>query len=82
MSRTRRHYPKEFRRQMIELVRAGRTPENLGRHVEPLAQAIRNWVRQADLDDGCCCAGLTTEECEELTRLRRADWGYSDRPQG
>ena len=36
----------EFRRQMIELVRAGRTPERLAKEFEPSAQAIRNWVRR------------------------------------
>jgi transposase len=33
---------------MIELVRAGRTPEELAKEFEPAAQAIRNWVAQAD----------------------------------
>jgi len=32
---------------MIELVRAGRTPEELAKEFEPSAQAIRNWVAQA-----------------------------------
>ena len=52
MPRTRGSYPPEFRRRMIELVRAGRTPESLGQEFEPSAQAIRNWVRQADRDEG------------------------------
>jgi transposase len=56
---------------MIELVRAGRTPEELSREFEPSAQAIRNWVRQAELDEGQRTDGLTSEEREELTRLRR-----------
>jgi len=34
---------------MVELVRAGRTPEELSREFEPSAQAIHNWVNQADL---------------------------------
>ncbi len=33
--------------QMVELVRAGRTPEELSQEFEPSSQAIRNWVRQA-----------------------------------
>src|SRR5438128_4807523 len=45
-------YAPEFRRQMVELVRSGRTPEALSREFEPTAQAIWNWVRQADRDEG------------------------------
>ena len=55
---------------MVELVRSGRTPEALSREFEPSAQAIHNWVCQADLDDGRRSDGLTTEEKEELRRLR------------
>ena len=64
-------YPPEFRRQMVELVRAGRTPEELAREFEPSAGAIRNWLQQADLDEGLRSDGLTTEERKELRRLRR-----------
>jgi transposase len=64
-------YPPEYRRQMVELVRVGRTPEELAREFEPSAQTIRNWVKQADLDEGRREDGLTTEEREELRRLRR-----------
>jgi len=56
---------------MIELVRAGRTPEELAREFEPTAQSIRNWVSQADRDEGRRADGLTTAEREELRRLRR-----------
>ena len=71
MPKSHRAYPPAFRRQMIELVRHGRTPEELGREFEPSAQAIRNWVKQAALDAGQRTDGLTTEEHEELRRLRR-----------
>ena len=71
MPRTRRAYPPEFRRQMVELVRAGRSPEELSREFEPTAQSIANWVRQADRDEGIRQDGLTSAEREELTRLRR-----------
>ena len=64
-------YPPEFRRQMVELVRAGRTPEELAREFEPSAQAIWNWVRQAERDAGRRDDGLPSFEKEELTRLRR-----------
>ena len=56
---------------MIELVRSGRSPEALSREFEPTAQSIRSWARQADLDDGKRTDGLTSEEREELVRLRR-----------
>ena len=56
---------------MVELVRAGRAPEELGREFEPTAQSIRNWVKQADLDEGRRADGLTSTERKELGRLRR-----------
>jgi transposase-like protein len=40
--------PPEFRRQMVELVRSGRTSEDLASEFEPTAQSIWKWVRQAD----------------------------------
>ncbi len=71
MAKKHRPYAPEFRRQMIELVRAGRGPEELAKEFEPSAQAIRNWVAQADRDEGRRADGLTTAEREELNRLRR-----------
>ena len=71
MSRSGRPYPAEFRRQMVELVRAGRSPEELAREFEPTAQSIRNWVAQTARDAGRGDDGLTTAEREELNRLRR-----------
>ena len=52
MPKSHRPYAPEFRRQMVALVRSGRTPEELSREFEPTAQAIWNWVRQADRDEG------------------------------
>ena len=71
MSKTRPPYPPEFRSQMVELVRAGRSPDELAREFEPSGQTIRNWVRQADLDEGIREDGLTTKEREEMRQLRR-----------
>jgi len=56
---------------MIDLVRAGRTPEELSREFEPTAQSIRNWVVQADRDEGRRKDGLTTAERQEMVKLRR-----------
>ena len=71
MPRTRPPYPPEFRSQMVELVRAGESPEKLAERFEPSSQSIREWVHQADLDDGRREDGLKTKEKEELRRLRR-----------
>ena len=71
MSRSHGPYPAAFRQQMVDLVRAGRSPEALAKEFEPTAQAIRNWVKQDDLDQGRREDGLTTEERAELRRLRR-----------
>jgi len=71
MPRTHRPYPPEFRQRMIELVRAGRKPEELAKEFEPTAQTIWNWLKQADLNTSRRTDGLTTEEQEELRRLRR-----------
>lgn len=64
-------YPAEFRRRMVELVRSGKTPTELSRQFEPSAQAITNWVRQSDRDEGRRSDGLTSDERAELTQLRR-----------
>ena len=56
---------------MVELVRSGRSPEELSREFESTAQTIHNWVKQTDLDAGLRSDGLTTEEREELRLLRR-----------
>ncbi len=77
MAKTHSPYAPEFRRQMVELVRAGRDPADLAREFDPSSQAIRNWVAQADRRDGrravkpAADAGLSAAEREALTRLRR-----------
>jgi transposase len=64
-------YPPEFRRRILDLVRSGRTPESLEKQFGMSAQTVRNWKRQDDLDAGRRKDGLTSEEREELNRLRR-----------
>jgi|SRR5687768_16979300 len=71
MPRTHKPYPEEFKRKLVALVREGRSPEKLSREFEPSAQAIRNWVDQAERDQGRREDGLTTTERDELQRLRR-----------
>ncbi len=43
----------------------------LAKEFEPTATAIRNWVKQADIDEGRRKDGLTSAEREELHRLQR-----------
>jgi transposase len=64
-------YPVEYRRRLVDLVQSGKTPEELARQFEPSGQAIRNWVAQAERDEGKGSDGLTSVEREELTRLRQ-----------
>ena len=71
MPKTRPAYAPEFRQQMVELVRAGRTPRELAKEFEPSEPTIRGWVAQADRDEGRRADGLTTQERKELARLRR-----------
>lgn len=47
------------------------TPEELAKEFEPTAQSIRNWVEQLDRDEGRRQDGMTSEERQELARLRR-----------
>ena len=49
---TRPPYSPEFRRQIVDLVRAGRQPEDLAKEFEPTAQSIGIWVAQADKQEG------------------------------
>lgn len=71
MGKTRAPYAAEYRQQMVDLVRAGRTPEELAKEFEPTAQSIRNWVEQLDRDEGRRQDGMMSEERQELARLRR-----------
>src|SRR5260370_12368615 len=59
---------------MVDLVRAGRNPDDLAREFEPSGHSIRAWVAQADRNEGRreeAAPGLTAFERDELTRLRR-----------
>ena len=51
-------------------MRAGRSPGALSREFEPSEQTIRNWVNQAEVDEGRR-DGLTTPQLAELRQLRR-----------
>ena len=71
MPKSHKPYPPELKQRLIEMVRAGRNPDELAEKFEPTAQSIRNWVAQAERDAGRRTDGLSTEERDELRRLRR-----------
>jgi transposase len=69
--RTRPAYPEQFRREAIELLRQGRTPRELSESLGVAQQTLRNWRRQDQIDRHEREDGITTDEREELARLRR-----------
>lgn len=71
MPRTRAPYPEEFRREAVELVRSsGRPVSEIAKDLGVSGQSLSSWVKRAEIDSGRA-PGLTTEEREELRRLRR-----------
>lgn len=71
MPKSHAAYPEEFRRQILELVRVGRSPDELAAEFEPTAQTIRNWIKQAEVDNGQRQEGLSRDAKAELARLRK-----------
>ena len=70
MAGSRGRYPPEYKEQIVELVRSGRSPGSLAREFEPSEQTIRNWVKQADLDEGRRSDGLQDVGIQGVTRRR------------
>ena len=65
-------YPREFRAEAIRLVReAGRSINQTARDLGCSPEALRTWLKQADLDAGVRTDGLTSDERAELAALRR-----------
>ena len=71
MPRTRNPYPAKFREQIVALARTGRSVEDLAREFEPCVATIHGWIKQADRDGGHRTDGLTSEDHDELRRLRK-----------
>lgn len=69
--KTRPPYPDEFRREALQMLRAGRSPRELAEALGVSEQTLRNWRRQEQVDRHERDDGLTSDEREELRRLRR-----------
>ena len=70
--RPRRSFTPEFKAEIVELCRRGdRSVGQIAKDFDLTETAVRDWVRQADIDAGVRSDGLTSAEREELTRLRR-----------
>ena len=71
MPRTRPPYPPEFRREAVQLVRAGRSVKDVAASLGCSEQSLHNWTKQDQLDRHERDDGLTSAEREELRKLRR-----------
>jgi len=70
--RPRRSFTKEFKAEVVELVRQpGNTAPSVARDLDLTETAVREWVKQTDVDEGRRDGGLTTAEREELAQLRK-----------
>jgi transposase len=71
VQRPRRSFTKEFKAEVVELVRQpGNSAASVARDLDLTQTAVRAWVKQADIDDGDR-EGLTSVQLAELTQLRK-----------
>ena len=71
-SRPRRAFTPEFKAEIVELCQRGdRTVGQVVRDFDLAETAVRQWVKQAELDAGTRSDGLSSDERAELSRLRR-----------
>ena len=70
--RRRRSFTSEFKAEIVECCRRGdRSIGQVAKDFDLTETAVREWVKQADLDVGTRSDGLTSAEREELAVLRR-----------
>ena len=71
MPRAKPQYPPEFKAEAVQLVRSsGRSISQIANDLGVSGNSLRTWVKQSEIDQGER-EGLTTEERQELKRLRR-----------
>ena len=71
MGKTHPPYTPEFRRQIVNLARAGRSVASLCEEFGCSTASIHNWIKQLDLDAGRRTDGVTSDEKAELAQLRK-----------
>ena len=65
-------YPPEYRAEAIRLARTSEKAQaQIARELGLTTETLRLWLKQADVDEGKRSDGLSSEEQEELRRLRR-----------
>ena len=70
--RPRRSFTAEFKAEIVELCQRGdRSVGQVSKDFDLTETAVREWVRQAELDVGTRSDGLTSGERDELAQLRR-----------
>jgi transposase len=71
-SRPRRSFTAQFKAEIVELCQRGdRTIRQVSQDFDLTETAVRDWVKQAELDSGTRSDGLTSDERDELAQLRR-----------
>lgn len=71
-ARPRRSFTPEFKAEIVELCQRGdRTLRQVSLDFDLTETAVRDWVKQADLDAGTRTDGLSSTERDELAQLRR-----------
>ncbi len=69
MRETHSPYPPEFKRRLVELVCSGRSLDASAKESEPSPQTVRNWAKQADLDEGRREDDLIANSTDDAARL-------------
>ena len=65
------HYPPEFKREAVQLYRSSsKSIPKIAEELGIASESLRRWIKQSEIDQGAR-EGLTTDEREELSRLRR-----------